>query len=75
MKHIDDLKGLQLVGVAGYNSTEQLKDVFESLLSEVASPIDALVAVDNGEADVYVGSWRLVAITSMKMVLKEFGEH
>ena len=55
--NVVDLNGLRLVGVAGYNSTKQLYEHFPGAsIQEVDSPLAALIAINNAEADAYIGS-------------------
>jgi signal transduction histidine kinase/ABC-type amino acid transport substrate-binding protein len=52
-----DLADLRVVGVVGYASTAQLYQHFDgSQITEVSSPLAALTMVNNGEADIYLGS-------------------
>jgi len=54
---VDEIAGLRLIGVAGYNSTKLLHQNFpKARIREVDSPLDALLALNGNEADAYVGS-------------------
>lgn len=57
IREIEDISRLHLIGVAGYNSTRQLyKEFPEAKITEVPSPLDALLALNGNEADAYIGS-------------------
>ena len=61
VKHPSDLNELQIVGVRGYASTKQLYDYFPpEQVTEVESLMTALTMVNDGEADVYLGSMATV---------------
>ena len=57
IESVDSLATRRIAGVRGYNSTKQVGEFFpDATLVEVDSPLDALLAISNGDADAFIGS-------------------